>query len=157
MKKIIAIIIATIISGFLGLFILPLEVETTRWITIERPKQDVWDDISHKDYSWNWGTSKDSWVEDGTSFQVKDVKNEDFEILFAVKNDNQEEIGSGKVYLEKIPEGLWLRCKYVYMANYAPVSRLQDWLHRGKIAVQIDKALLRVKTELEQKSSGEDK
>ena len=156
MKKIVGIIIATIISAFLGLFILPLEVETTRWITVERPEQEVWKEISHADYSWVWGTSKNAWIEESTQFQIDEIKDEDFEIFFTVRNDKQEEIGAGKVYLEKIPEGLWLRCKYVYAADYAPIARLQDWLRRGELAIQIDKALLRMKTDLERKSSGED-
>lgn len=156
MKKIVGIIIMTIFSAFLGLFVLPLEVETTRWITVERSTKHVWKEISDQNYSWSWGASKDAWIEDNTYFYISEVKNEDFELHFRVKNDAQEEIGSGKVYLENIPEGLWLRCKYVYVADYAPIGRLQDWLRRGELAIQIDKALLRMKTNLEQKPQGKD-
>lgn len=155
MKKIVAIIIVTIISAFLGLFILPLEVETTRWITIERPKEDVWQEISDQNYTWGWGATKEDWIESDTQFQISDIKNDDFEILFTVTNASREQVGAGKVYLEKIPEGLWLRCKYTYTADYSPINRLQDWLRRGELAIQIDKALLRIKTDLEQKSTGE--
>lgn len=156
MKKIIAIIIVTLISAFLGLFILPLEVETLRWITVETSKQDVWNKISQEDYSWSWGGSKTLWVEGNATFEVTERNEDDFEILFIVRNKELQEIGSGKVYLEKIPEGLWLRCEYIYTADYAPFARLQDWLHRGEVAIKLDEALLRMKTDLENKPKGED-
>ena len=157
MKKIISIIIMTLISAFLGLFILPLEVETLRWITVESSKQDVWKEISQEDYSWSWGGTKNLWVEGDATFEVTELKEADFEVLFIVRNKERQEVGSGKVYLEKIPEGLWLRCEYIYAADYAPFSRLQDWLHRGEVAIKLDKALKRMKIDLEKKSKNEDR
>jgi hypothetical protein len=156
MKKIIGIIILTLISAFLGLFILPLEVETLRWITVESSKQDVWKEISQEDYSWSWGGTKNLWVEGDATFEVTELKEDDFEVIFIVRNKERQEVGSGKVYLEKIPEGLWLRCEYIYAADYAPFARLQDWLHRGEVAIKLDKALKRMKIDLEKKSKNED-
>lgn len=152
MKKISIIIVITIISGFLGLFILPLKVETTRWVTVEDMGWEelfsILQDNSTQPQFWNWDGQESAnsivWVESGTTFQITEEDKEDKELLFSIR-DAKEEIGNGRIYLEEIPQGLWLRCYYTYQADYSPFSRFQDWIRRGEIALDIDKALLRIK------------
>ena len=52
MKKILYSIVATVISAFFGLFILPLDVETHRWEQIDVPREVLWVQISDLD-KWN--------------------------------------------------------------------------------------------------------
>ena len=46
MNKIVIAIAVTILSTFLGLFILPRQVETTRWVQVDVPEDVVWTEIS---------------------------------------------------------------------------------------------------------------
>jgi len=154
MKKIAILCLAGLLSLFFGLFILPLDVETTRWITLSRPEEAVWTSLNDPNFIWRWSegntTETIRWIDNRSSFEVTEVKAEEKEIFFVVKDESQQEIGDGKIFLENIPLGLWLRCEYSYPAEYSPFARLGDWLRRGDIAIQIDKGLLRMKEQLEQ-------
>ncbi len=68
-------------------------------------------------------------------------------VEFTVANKD----GEGKLEIQEMPDGLWLSCYYTFQANYAPWSRLVDWLGRGQLALEIDDSLQKIKNKLESK------
>ena len=52
MNKIVLAIVAVLLSVYLGLFILPREVETTRWVKVDVPQEIVWKEVSNVQ-AWN--------------------------------------------------------------------------------------------------------
>lgn len=140
MNKIVIAIAVTILSTFLGLFILPRQVETTRWVQVDVPEDVVWTEISEVQ-NWKkwqpWTGSDEAVPWDTGTVSVTKVDPEIKKISFDVVPD----IGRGELYLEKIPEGLWIRCYYTYTVEYAPWSRLQGWMRRSEVALKIDTGL----------------
>ena len=63
MNKIILAIVAVLLSAYLGLFILPRKVETTRWVKVDVPEEVVWKEVSDVK-AWNtwqpWATTEAS-------------------------------------------------------------------------------------------------
>jgi hypothetical protein len=150
MKKLFYTVILTLVSAFVGLFILPLKVETQRWIQINAPEENIWAEIENvqKWQSWTSGTMNKSqleWLGGSVSISSVDKKNKSVE--FTVNNKD----GQGKLELQEMPEGLWLSCYYSFQAEYAPWNRLIDWLGRGALALEIDDSLQKIKNNLESK------
>ena len=140
MNKIVIAIAITILSSFLGLFILPRQVETTRWVQVETPEDVVWAEISdvQKWKSWQpWADSTEGIPWDQGTVSVTKIDTDIKKVSFDVEPD----IGRGELYLEKIPEGLWIRCYYTYTVEYAPWARLQGWMRRSEVALKIDSGL----------------
>ena len=140
MNKIVIAIAITILSSFLGLFILPRQVETTRWVQVETSEDVVWAEISEveKWKNWQpWSGSSDGIPWDGGTVSVTKIDTSIKKVSFDVEPD----IGRGELYLEKIPEGLWIRCYYTYTVEYAPWARLQGWMRRSEVALKIDSGL----------------
>ena len=153
MNKIVVAIAVVILSAFLGLFILPRKVETTRWVKVDIPQEVVWAEVSNTkrwntwqpwatdasatEIPWDGGVLSDITVVDDGETGVKEVR-------FTV-DPNAE----GRVYLEKVPEGLWVRCEYIYQAPYAPIARLQGWFHRSEVALKLDDGLLKLQKKLQ--------
>ncbi len=145
MNKIVVAIAVTILSAFLGLFILPRKVETTRWVKVDTPQEVVWQDVSNLK-TWNtwqpWATDANAtdiaW--DGGVLSNVEVVNDTEtgvqEVRFTVEPNAE-----GRLYLEKVPEGLSVRCEYIFEAPYAPIGRLQGWFHRSEVALQLDQGL----------------
>ncbi len=153
MNKIVVAIAVMIVSAFLGLFILPREVETTRWVKVDAEIEAVWTEVSNtkKWNSWQpWATSPTdaiiSW--DGGEVSNIQVVNDESTGVKEVRFD-VEPNAKGRLYLEKVPEGLWVRCEYTYEAPYAPIGRLQAWFHRSEIALNLDKGLEELQRRLE--------
>ena len=149
MKKILLAIVFTVFSAFLGLFVLPREVSTTRWVMSTQPEEVVWKEISDVS-QWNawqpWATSPTDKIipwDDGT-VNVTEINEKDKFISFEVNasTDSDTTDKKGKLYIEKIPEGLWIRCQYSYTVAYNPIARLQGWMKRGTLALELDKGLL---------------
>ena len=145
MNKIILAIVAVLLSAYLGLFILPRKVETTRWVKVDVPEEIVWKEVSDVK-AWNtwqpWATSEAAepipW-DDGVVSNINVVNDKSTgvkEVQFDVEPNAQ-----GRLYLEKIPDGLWVRCEYIFEAPYAPVGRLTAWFHRSEIALNLDTGL----------------
>ena len=154
MNKIVIAIAVTILSTFMGLFILPQTVETIRWVQVDIPEDVVWAEVSdHTRWNqwqpWAVDTSSSPIPWDGGTLTVSKVDSElqsvDFEVV-----DNQ---GEGALYLEKKPEGLWIRCRYAFQAEYAPIARLQGWMHRSEVALKLDDGLMKLKQRLEQQGT----
>lgn len=153
MNKIVVAIAVMIVSAFLGLFILPREVETTRWVKVDAEIETVWTEVSNTK-NWNswqpWATSPTdatiSW--DGGEVSNIQVVNDESTGVKEVRFD-VEPNAKGRLYLEKVPEGLWVRCEYIYEAPYAPIGRLQAWFHRSEIALNLDKGLEELQRRLE--------
>ena len=151
MNKIVIAIAVTILSSFLGLFILPQQVETTRWVQVETPEDIVWKEISDP-LNWNqwqpWADGESGEVPwDGGVVSVTKVDAEIKKISFDVVPQK----GRGELYLEKVPEGLWIRCYYTYSVDYAPWSRLQGWMRRSDVALKIDAGLEKLQQTLVEK------
>ena len=156
MNKIVIAIAVTILSTFMGLFILPQTVETIRWVQVDLPEEVVWAEVSDSTRwnRWQPWASKDSdsviqW--DGGVATVTKVDAE----LQSVDFDVPENNGEGTLYLEKKPEGLWIRCRYAFQAEYAPIARLQAWMHRSEVALKLDDGLLKLKQQLEMQEGTE--
>ncbi len=153
MNKIVVAIAVMIVSAFLGLFILPREVETTRWVKVDAEIETVWTEVSNTQ-NWNswqpWATSPTdtaiSW--DGGEVSNIQVVNDEATGVKEVQFD-VEPNAKGRLYLEKVPEGLWVRCEYIYEAPYAPIGRLQAWFHRSEIALNLDQGLEELQRRLE--------
>ena len=152
MKKIVYVIVATIISAFLGLFILPKKVETKRWIEIDASEEQIWAEVSQLQ-QWNawqpWGDSESEkqviWY--GGTVSISELDKENLTVHFVVDKDD----GEGNFTIEQMPDGLWLGCYYSFQADYLPWGRLMDWLDRGNLALNIDSALQKIKKNLESK------
>ena len=149
MKKIIYLIITTVISAFFGIFILPVEVETKRWVEIDSSEEKIWQEISQVERweSWQpWETKSgdtDKWY--GGTVTLSEADQENLTVRFTVDN----KVGQGTFVIEKVPDGVWLGCTYSFQARYMPWGRLSDWLKRGELALDIDKALQKIKKNLE--------
>ena len=65
MKKILYVIIATLISAFVGLFVLPQQVETIRWQGVDTTEDLLWSQVSDLS-QWN---SWQPWESDGDTVQ----------------------------------------------------------------------------------------
>ena len=50
------VVIAFLISRFMGLFILPQEIETTRWIIIDSTPKQAWPIVSRLEKFGRYGT-----------------------------------------------------------------------------------------------------
>ena len=153
MNKIVLAIVAVLLSVYLGLFILPREVETTRWVKVDVPQEIVWNEVSNVK-AWNtwqpWATSIQPepipW-DQGEVGNIKVINDESTgvqEIRFDVAPN-----GEGRLYLEKIPDGLWVRCEYIFEAPYSPFGRLQAWFHRSEIALSLDSGLEELQRKLQ--------
>jgi hypothetical protein len=150
MKKIVYVVIATIISAFFGLFILPRTVETMRWIELDVSEEKIWSEISQLE-QWNswqpWGEESQkgevAWY--GGTVSISKLDKENLTVHFQVDHKD----GEGLLSIEKMPDGLWLGCSYSFQTNYAPWSRLNDWLDRGELALNIDRSLKKIKKKLE--------
>ena len=150
MKKIIYLIITTVISAFLGIFILPIEVETKRWVEIDSSEEKIWSEISQVEHWENWQIWDDKNGDNSTKWYsgklaLSDVDKESRIVHFTVDNKG----GQGTLAIEKVPDGVWLGCTYSFQARYMPWDRLSDWLKRGELALDIDKALQKIKKNLE--------
>ena len=153
MNKIVVAIAVTLLSAYLGLFILPRKVETTRWVKVDVPQDVVWTEVSNI-AAWNtwqpWAesTSGDTIPWDGSVVSNVEVVNDAStgvqEVRFEVEPNAE-----GRLYLEKIPDGLWIRCEYIFEAPYAPIGRLQAWFHRSEIALNLDKGLETLQVKLQ--------
>lgn len=154
MNKIVIAIAVTILSTFMGLFILPQTVETIRWVQVDLPEDVVWAKVSDHT-QWNqwqpWAVEPSAspipW--DGATLTVSKVDSE----LKSVDFEVPDKQGEGSLYLEKKPEGLWIRCRYAFQAEYAPIARLQGWMHRSEVALKLDDGLVKLKQQLEQKGT----
>ena len=104
--------------------------------------------------AWNtwqpWATSEQAepipW-DDGVVSNIKIVNDDSTgvqEVRFAVEPNAE-----GRLYLEKIPDGLWVRCEYIFEAPYAPFGRLQAWFHRSEIALNLDSGLEELQRKLQ--------
>ena len=155
MTKIKTLIVMTVCSCFLGLFILPQEVSTTRWVEVHVSAEQAWREISATD---NWPTwapwSKGDkisaaipWDDGVLSFREIDAENQT--VFFDVLQRKSGAKGQGKLYVEKVPEGVWIRCQYEYEVDYAPWNRLSGWLHRGDVALLLDDGLMKLQQKLE--------
>ena len=153
MNKIVVAIAVVILSAFLGLFILPRKVETIRWVKVDVPQEVVWKEVSN---TKNWNTWQ-PWAIDDSAIEipwddgvlsnltvVDDGETGVKEVRFTVEPNAE-----GRVYLEKVPEGLWVRCEYIYQAPYAPIARLQAWFHRSEVALKLDDGLLELQKKLQ--------
>ena len=150
MNKIVIAIAVTILSAFMGLFILPQKVETIRWVQVDIPEDVVWTKISdanqwHQWQPWASSDSSNTIPWDGGVLTVSKVDTELKSVGFEVPDNN----GEGALYLEKKPEGLWIRCRYAFQADYAPIARLQGWMHRSEVALKLDEGLVALKQQLE--------
>ena len=151
MRKIIYIVIYTIISAFLGLFILPQKVETKRWIQLtDIPEDKLWNEISQDEQWPDWIASADSgnsmmWL--GGTVKIGDVDEKSKTVRFEIDKDS----GEGIFTIEQMPDGQWLSCYYSFQAEYLPWARLLDWMGRGELALEIDDSLQKIKKNLESK------
>ena len=141
---------------FYGIVYSPTEVETIRWVQVDLPEDTVWSEVSDPT-RWNrwqpWASDESSTVIqwDGGVATVTKVDAE----LKSVDFDVPESNGEGSLYLEKKPEGLWIRCRYAFQAEYAPIARLQGWMHRSEVALKLDDGLLKLKQQLEMQEETE--
>ena len=155
MNKIIVAIAVTIFSAFLGLFILPRKVETTRWVKVDTEESVVWTEISDAK-KWNqwqpWASDVNSTSIPWDGGEVSNIQVID-DPARAVKEVTFDvaPVGKGRLYLEKVPEGLWIRCEYIYEAPYSPIQRLEGWMHRSEVALKIDSGLEKLEQLLKEK------
>lgn len=153
MNKIVLAIAGVILSAFFGLFILPRDVETTRWVQVDVPQEMVWQEVSDTK-AWNtwqpWATANSGDVipwDDGVISSIEVVNDASTgvqEVRFKVEPNAE-----GRLYLEKIPDGLWIRCEYIFEAPYEPIGRLQAWFHRSEIALNLDAGLEELQRKLQ--------
>ncbi|MEC8381049.1 MAG: hypothetical protein VXZ96_12035 [Myxococcota bacterium] len=138
-----AVCIGILIATVLGVFILPREVKSTRWMEVDAPESVVWSQVyPMKSWSaWNiWGNSgvdesQAFWR--GQSVQITDVDLEKKQIKYAVVGQN----ASGLIALDQQPDQLWIQWEHEYEAGYMPLARLTDWAARSELALQLDQAL----------------
>ena len=143
----------SIVSFIIGLFILPQKVEIVRFVEISADREMVW---KHLDEIEDW----DSWdtfghkheKKDGTTMRpfAKDeyegnlvftkVDAEEFRIYYELdKND-----GAGDLFVERTPDGVRVFWHHSYMCGFGPFSRMIHWLNRGKLALELDKSLVKL-------------
>ena len=67
------VVIAFLISGFMGLFILPQEIETTRWIIIDSTPKQAWPIVSRLENWQIWDPWKQSGSADGHNWNYGGV------------------------------------------------------------------------------------
>jgi len=153
MNKVVLAIAGVFLSAFFGLFILPRDVETTRWVQVEVPQELVWQEVSNTK-TWNtwqpWASAHSGDVipwDDGVVSNIEVVNDTSTgvqEVRFKVEPNAE-----GRLYLEKIPDGLWVRCEYIFEAPYEPFGRLQAWFHRSEVALKLDSGLEELQRKLQ--------
>ena len=120
-----AVCIGILIATVLGIFILPREVKSTRWMEVDAPESVVWSQVyPMKSWSaWNiWGNSG---VDESQAFW----------------RGQSVQIASGLIALDQQPDQLWIQWEHEYEAGYMPLARLTDWAARSELALQLDQAL----------------
>ena len=143
----------SILSFILGLFILPQKVEIVRFVEISTDRETVWNHIDEIEDWDSWDSfghkhnnkngfitrpfAKDEY-EGNLSFTKVDI--EEFRIYYELdKND-----GAGDLFVERTPDGVRVFWHHSYMCGFGPFSRMIHWLSRGKLALEIDKSLVKL-------------
>ena len=152
MKTLIVVLLGSISSLFLGLFILPQKVELIRFVDIQARPDQVWDSISTVQAWDSWdpykkkseGTSR-PWKEGVLSIVSVDPDKQ--EIRYQITVDE----GAGDLSLGMKPagEGVTLRWHHSYVGGYWPWERIVNWFDRSKLALTFDEGLQQLKQNVE--------
>jgi hypothetical protein len=136
-------IILIVCSLLLGLFILPREIKSTRWMEVNAPSEVVWEKL-YPIASWSeWNTwsgegddsSQPFWNSQNVTLTDVDIENK--RIVYEVVGQK----ASGSIKLDQQPDQLWVQWEHEFEADYSPWSRLIDWSSRSGLALELDAAL----------------
>ena len=154
MKVLLIGIVASLFSLFLGLFILPQEVELIRFVDIQAQPEEVWSSISTVK-AW------DSWEPynkkaDGDSrpwsegvLTIVSVDPDKQEIRYEVSANEAK--GDLSLALKPADEGVILRWHHSYKGGYLPWERVENWFSRAELALKFDEGLNQLRANLEKK------
>lgn len=138
-----AVLLGIGVSVLLGVFILPRDVKSTRWMEVNASSDVVWGHIYPLE-SWSkWNIWSGETVSDSQSFwkgqqvQITEVDLEKKQIRYVVVGQE----ASGLIALDEQPDQLWVQWEHEFTAGYAPWVRLSDWASRSDLALQLDESL----------------
>ena len=138
-----AVMMGILVSVVLGVFILPRDVKSTRWMEVDASSEVVWSQV-YPMASWSawniWGKegvaeSQPFWR--GQALQITEVDLEKKVVKYSVVGQN----ASGLIALDQQPDQLWIQWEHEYEAGYMPWARLSDWAARSELALELDQAL----------------
>ena len=160
-KKVLIGILIVSISFLLSLFILPSEIQLIRFIEVSAHPDQVWGQISTIQSWGNWSEGKVEgktieWQE-GISLEITEVDLKRLKISYIIS----EYEGKGNIIMDLSPEAMDdnsdndkvnLRWEHKYNVGYNPFDRLQHWLLKGQLALEVDDRLERLKDIAEQET-----
>lgn len=154
MKLFLIGIVASLFALFLGLFILPQEVELIRFMDIQARPEAVWSSISTVEAwdSWEPYQKKASgnarpWS-DGV-LTITSVDPDKQEIRYVVST--KEAKGDLSLALKPANEGVIVRWHHSYKGGYWPWERVENWFSRADLALKFDEGLYKLRSNLESK------
>ena len=140
---ILSICVGLVIAVFLGVFILPRDVKSTRWMEVDAPPEVVWSQV-YPMASWSTWNIWAGEGQDGTqpfwrgqAVQITEVDLEKKVIRYSVVGQK----ASGLIALDQQPDQLWIQWEHEFEAGYMPWTRLSDWAARSELALQLDESL----------------
>ena len=145
-QAILGIIAFVIVSFVLGLFILPQKVELVRMKEYPESADRVWEKVNAiEDWdSWDpWGYKYEGDTRGFGSEEHKGV------LSFTTVDDGQRrlmysvdaKLAGGDIFVEKIPDGARVFWHHSYHSDFGPFSRMNHWLRRGRLALELDQGL----------------
>ena len=143
----------SVVSFICGLFILPQKVEMVRFVEFPGNQTEV---FKHIDQLEDW----DAWDAWGHKHQKKgtelhrpfaigeyegtlsltQVDDTEFRVYYELDRNN----GAGDLFVERTPDGVRVFWHHSYTCGFGPFSRMMHWLGRGKLALDLDKGLVKL-------------
>jgi hypothetical protein len=140
---VLAVAVGLFVSVTLGIFILPREVKSTRWMEVDASAEVVWEHI-YPMKSWTaWNIWSGESISESQPFwrdqqvQITEVDMEKRIIHYVVVGESAK----GLIALDQQPDQLWIQWEHEFEAGYAPWERLSDWASRSDLALQLDQSL----------------
>lgn len=154
MKPIVIFLCASFFALFLGLFMLPQQVEMIRFIDIKARPEKVWMNIatvkgwdSWDPYKKNSQQNTRPWKEGDLTITAVDADKQEIKYTISI-NDGEGDISLG---LKPANEGTVVRWRHSYVGGYWPWERVPNWLNRGKFALELQDGLEKLKQISEEK------
>lgn len=160
MKGILIGIVSVLFSLFLGLFILPQEVELIRFVDIQAQPEEVWSSISTVAAWDSWEPYKKKANGDSRPWRegaltIVSVDPDKQEIRYEVNANDAK--GDLSLAMKPANEGVILRWHHSYKGGYLPWERVQNWFSRADLALKFDEGLNQLRINLEKKTEVEKK
>ena len=132
----------------MGLFILPTEVENSRWLKVEGDFETIWSHVSTADGWEKWNSNEqalkdEGWLSGG-KIKVSDSNPKKWTVQYVI----EDALDSGTLQLQPLPEdkGAWVKWNHISKTGYSPMVRLKHLSKKQKGALSMDRALKRLST-----------